>query len=401
MTSLRPCPSGSTSICPTMGYHPSQAQLKVAERGTWIIPADHPTLVGNTHLAALAQSAFQVHHTSLRADSAGAPETVWEAWGRGGAWIKAVDKEYNNHKGNKTWTELPLSDLPKGRRLHKFVWVFKEKRDGTCKGRLAIQGCTMKAGVDYDQVKSTALRYGSARCIFAYAARMMCGIRSWDLVAAYLQGDLNEGEHVYCYPPPGYEPKSGEPKFMCRIDKPVYGMPASGRCLQRKLMAFMKRYLIQLDDSDDCVLVLPPEAGYGDETFAVGVYVDNLQIVHSAKLNPDGTAVDENSFYHKFVTELQEKWDVVDEGDMDDLLGMQVRRNKDKSITLHQQACIEKMVERFYPKGLPKGIGDGVLPYSSHLQEHMTEALAHEGSHQYPELVKPYQERLRLHARVV
>ena len=79
---------------------------------------------------------------------------------------------------------------------------------------------------------------------------------------------------------------------------------------------------------------------------------------------------------------------------MDDLLGMQVRRNPDGSITIHQQACIEKMIQRFYPEGVPRSAGDGVLPFSSKLTEHMTEALAAEGGPLYPHLVKSYQERL-------
>ena len=50
---------------------------------------------------------------------------MWDAWSRGKPWKAAVEKEYRNHVGNETWTKLPLSDLPAGRRLHKFVWVFK------------------------------------------------------------------------------------------------------------------------------------------------------------------------------------------------------------------------------------------------------------------------------------
>eukprot|EP00965_Chrysotila_dentata_P073708 2434851-Pleurochrysis_carterae.AAC.1 len=30
-------------------------------------------------------------------------------------------------------------------------------------------------------------------------------MRRWDFVAAYLQGDLEPGEVVYCHPSPGYE----------------------------------------------------------------------------------------------------------------------------------------------------------------------------------------------------
>ena len=33
------------------------------------------------------------------------------------------------------------------------------------------------------------------------------GSRRFDFVAAYLQGELEDGETVYCLPPPGYENK--------------------------------------------------------------------------------------------------------------------------------------------------------------------------------------------------
>ena len=41
---------------------------------------------------------------------------------------------------------VPRSSVPRGRRIHKFVWVFKEKRDGTAKARLCVQGCTLEEG---------------------------------------------------------------------------------------------------------------------------------------------------------------------------------------------------------------------------------------------------------------
>ena len=92
--------------------------------------------------------------------------------------------------------------------------------------------------------------------------------------------------------------------------------------------------LRQLDDSDSCVFVY--DDPLGAETFAVGIYVDNLQIVHSAELNSNGDAVDPNSFYAKFMLQLRKDWDVVDEGPMEDLLGIECTTNSDGSITLHQ-----------------------------------------------------------------
>ena len=78
------------------------------------------------------------------------------------------------------------SAVPRGRRIHKFVWVFKEKRDGTAKARLCVQGCTLEEGVDFDQTFAKPLRHASARGLFAYAARNRCNVRSVDFVAAYL-----------------------------------------------------------------------------------------------------------------------------------------------------------------------------------------------------------------------
>ena len=64
------------------------------------------------------------------------------------------------------------------------------------------------------------------RALFAYAAKYSCSVRSVDWVAAYLQGELLEGEVVYCHMPPGYEQydEEGRPFKLC-IRKPIYGIP--------------------------------------------------------------------------------------------------------------------------------------------------------------------------------
>ena len=340
--------------------------------------------------------AFISEHLALRADSDGAPSTFKQAHAAGEPWHPtATSKEMSNHKNNESWTVLGSSELPKGRRLHKFVWVFKMKRDGTAKARLCVQGCTMVDGIDYDQVFSAALRYGSARGLFAFAARKGCRVHSIDFVAAYLQGEFMEGEVIYCHMPPGFEELGPDGKPMIvRIDKPIYGIPQAGRRLQRKVFPWLRSMgLRQLDDSDSCVWVYDDPRG--KEVFALGVYVDNLQIVHSAELREHGRAVDKNSFYAKFVNQLGLDWDIVDEGPMCDMLGMQVRRNDDGSFTLHQEKYITKLLERFKP--IPnKHASRDSLPYSSTLLQNVEKAIALPTSDgpAYPDLVKPMQCRI-------
>ena len=182
--------------------------------------------------------------------------------------------------------------------------------------------------------------------------------------------------------------------MICVITKPIYGIPQAGRRLQRKIFPWCTETmgLRQLDDSDDCVFVWDDPAGR--ETFAVGIYVDNMQIVHSAELDDDGSAIDQNSFYAKFMAQLRAEWDIVDEGEMTDLLGIDCDRQEDGSILLHQGRYIKKLLSRFAPDG-PKHKRCSV-PYTSDLPRLVIEAF--EGSSAdapaYPQLIKPYQQRV-------
>eukprot|EP00965_Chrysotila_dentata_P172732 5700381-Pleurochrysis_carterae.AAC.1 len=49
------------------------------------------------------------------------------------------------------------------------------------------------------------MRATSLRVLAAIAAKDRLTMRRWDFIAAYLQGELEQGEVVYCRPPPGYE----------------------------------------------------------------------------------------------------------------------------------------------------------------------------------------------------
>ena len=63
-------------------------------------------------------------------------------------------------------------------------------------------------------------RRGAAPCVVLHCARYptlaAMRMRRYDFVAAYLQGELLEGETVYCFAPPGYERKGADGKDMPR-----------------------------------------------------------------------------------------------------------------------------------------------------------------------------------------
>jgi hypothetical protein len=338
------------------------------------------------------ESLVSVLNEALRADSPGAPSTHKEAVNRGGVWIAAEDKELGHHLANGSWDNVSRDEVPPGRRIHKFIWVYKEKRDGTAKARLCVQGSSLESGIDYDQTFSAALRYSSARGLFAYAARLGCRVRSVDLVAAYLQGDFVDGEVVYCHQPPGHPQfdSLGRP-LIAKVKKPIYGIQQAGRRLQRKLFEWMadKQGFKPLDDSDPCVFVKSCPDG---EVLTVGVYVDNLQIVHSVSLDDNGRGPD-GCAYNLFMDALAKDWEVLDEGPMEDLLGIEVDYLADGSIKLHQRKYIAKLVEKFLPDGPLGKAQRGSLPFSKDFQQNLVDALS-QTNVEYPHLVREMQERV-------
>ena len=344
----------------------------------------------DTSVAPITALLATLNH-SLCADSPDAPDTHAEAMRRGEIWVQSEAKELNNHRVNASWETIIRDELPPGRRIHKLIWVYKVKRDGTAKSRLCVQDTTLEEGVDFQQVFSAALRHSSARAVFALAARHGCSVRSVDLVAAYLQGRFIDGEVVYCHLPAGY-PKydsKGRPK-LAKVVKPIYGIQQAGRRLQRMLFEWLREQNFKpLDDSDSCIFSLTTPDG---EILTIGVYVDNLQIVHSVSLDAKGRGP-KGCAYNAFMDKLSTDWDVTDEGPMEDLLGIKVEHNADGSIKLHQRKYIEKVVERFLPHGpLPKAQRNS-LPYSDSFLVSINDALSR-ADVEYPELVKAIQECL-------
>jgi hypothetical protein len=162
-------------------------------------------------------------------------------------WKASERTEWDSHVKNKSWTNIDRSELPAGRRLVKFTWVYKKKRNGKLKSRLCVQGCTQVPGVDFDQTHCATMRASSLRVLCALGASLGLRMRRWDFASAYLQGSLLpvlDGEVVYCSPPPGYghqDPhgssrigSDGQPQI-CRVDKPIYGMAQAGHRWQRTI----------------------------------------------------------------------------------------------------------------------------------------------------------------------
>ena len=196
-------------------------------------------------------------------------------------------------------------------------------------------------------------------------------MRRWDFVAAYLQGELLDGEVCYCSSPPGFATAvvDGEVRIvpidqcdgierLCRVEKPVYGMAQAGRRWQRSLFPWLLAWRgakpssgdepqLRQSQMDTCVFychaTVDTPAGPREETLILGCYVDDLFILSSHQ--------DEYSLYHQLTSALEDSWEIEDDGEASDLLSVEIAREGD-TVTLRQTAYIVKMMETYAPSGV-------------------------------------------------
>jgi hypothetical protein len=125
-------------------------------------------------------------------------------------------------------------------------------------------------------------------------------------------------------------------------------MARAGRRWQRTLFPWLKEYGFRQTDSDQSVFTLERmhvPHGPRTERLYVGVYVDDLAVVYSRD--------DEHSLYRDFIVALESRWNVKDEVELTDLLGIEFSRTSG-AIELRQTTYIEKLAAEFFPACRPR-----------------------------------------------
>ncbi|UYV67846.1 hypothetical protein LAZ67_5002211 [Cordylochernes scorpioides] len=95
-------------------------------------------------------------------------------------WIGAMERELDSLREHKVWT---LQPLPKGSKV--------------------IKSYQQRYGQDYEEIFSPVIKNDSLRVILAFAAIMQYDIKCFDIVTAYLYGNLEET--IYMKQPEGFE----------------------------------------------------------------------------------------------------------------------------------------------------------------------------------------------------
>ncbi|UZJ53681.1 hypothetical protein CBS101457_003001 [Exobasidium rhododendri] len=242
-------------------------------------------------------------------------------------WEEAVKGELNNHKVNGTWK---LVDLPYQRWPITARWVLTRKfnADGSInkyKARLVARGYSQREGLDFKETFAPVIRIGTIRLVLAIATKNHWKVHQMDVVAAYLNGNLEE--EIYMVQPPGMEDGTGR---VCRLIKGLYGLKQAGRVWYQKAHKHLMDIGFKCLDADQGLYFRKQPS-----SAIVCLYVDDI-LITAASVEEIITIKEE--FHRAFK--------MTDGGLVSFILGLQVSWNN-STVTISQETYVKKIVKRF------------------------------------------------------
>jgi hypothetical protein len=254
--------------------------------------------------------------------------------------VKAMVDEVTTHTERGHWRVLPIKDVPAGTKILPAVWAMRRKRKILSrevykwKARLNVHGGKQTQGIDYWETYAAALKWSSIRFFLVQSLINGWHTRQLDFVLAHPQADVECD--LYLEIPQGFEFEGSRKTHCLKLIKNLYGSKAAGRVWQQHLFKGLLDFGFTQSATDECVF-------YRGTTIFM-VYTDD-----GIFCGPDKADID------NCMTELGQRFEITDEGDIDEYLGVKVTRKDDGTIELTQPHLIDSIIADLGFKDNTKG----------------------------------------------
>ena len=251
--------------------------------------------------------------------------------------IEAMDKEVQDHVKRGHWKIIHREEVPTDQRILDAVWSMRRKRRIATrevyrwKARLTVHGGQQQHGVNYWETYSPVVNWFSVRFFLTLAILHGWQTRQIDFVLAFPQAAVECD--IYMKIPKGFDLGNDvNPDDYClQLIKNLYGQKQAGRVWNQHLHQGLITMGFEQSSIDPCV--------YYKGTTVFLCYVDDSIII-----SPNADDIDAT------IKQLQVNYDVTDEGEIDDYLGVKIQRQGSNAITSHTAASHRK-----HPQGCPIG----------------------------------------------
>jgi hypothetical protein len=208
---------------------------------------------------------------------------------------------------------LEFVGLPPERVVVSSMWIYKVKSDtvgdvSRFKARFVAKGGSQRHGLDFTETFSPIIRMASLRHFLAIAAARDLELCQLDIDIAFLYGPIKED--MYIRQPLGHSDGTSK---VCHVKRCLYGMNQSPREFNMLLRAWLVDNGWQQCVSDPCVYIF--RAGH---VFAmIALYVDDIPVT-----------CNDASWLTSFKAQLGVRFKIKDTGELSQLLGMYITRDR-------------------------------------------------------------------------
>ena len=253
---------------------------------------------------------------------------------------KGMIKEIRQLLKQRTWSSIPRSEVPKApdgtkRPILKGTWAFKLKRlpDGSpskFKARYCVRGDLQREGIDYFETYAPVVQWSTVRLLLTLILSKNWTTKQVDYTNAFAQAELKE--EVYIEPPRGFS-RGDHRDMVLKLRNSLYGLKQAPKSFFDKLKAGLLERGFTQSSLDHCLFM--------KQDMTCVVYVDDTIIA-----GPDAKAIDD------LITSLgvahdeqRHTFELRDEGEVGDFLGIRIERMADSSFKLSQSGLINKVLK--------------------------------------------------------
>ena len=253
-----------------------------------------------------------------------------------------MDKEIGSHDERQNWKVIPLSQVPKGTKLIDTVWTFARKRKLDTrevykwKARLTVHGGQQIHGINFWDTYAPVVMWPTIRFFFCIALLRQWHTRQVDFVMAYPHALVEVP--LYLRIPQGFDPRRGSRKtHALQLLRNVYGQKQAGRVWNQFLDAALIKIGFNPSDVNPCLYFKP--------RIVLVVYIDDCIL-----FSPDNSLIDAT------IEKLRAaKFNIEDQGTVNDFLGIKVKQFPEGTIRLTQPNLIESILQDLGLQNAEKG----------------------------------------------
>lgn len=246
--------------------------------------------------------------------------------------IDAMKKEVDSHETRQHWEMINRSQVPTGTKVLPAVWSMKRKRRAATgevykhKARLNVHGGRQEHGVNFWETYSPVVNWFTIRLFLILAIIFNWHTRQVDFVLAFPQADIECD--MYMEIPQGFHMADHLSKkdFCLKLKKNLYGQKQAGRVWNQYLHKGLTKIGFKQSQVDECLYYRGSTMFllYVDDGILIGPDMDDIKSVF---------------------TQLKKlKYDITDEGDLKDYLGVDIQRYKNGTVHLSQPKLIQQIL---------------------------------------------------------